>query len=349
MNLVNRILCALCIILFIFNLIFPTIASEDTVLTLYVGGNNSGNYSTIQKAIENASNGSIIYVYNGTYFENIVLEKSITLRGENKNGVILSSAGLGNTITIKNDRVTVSGFSIKNGQKISWVGGGFAYLGAGIRINSNYSNVSNNIIFNNSFGILIENGFENKIYSNKIFDNGDGMKISGFNNTIEGNIIEENNKLLIWDEEKSSNTGIILNAAYNSVINNNNISENKGTGINVSVSSTENIIYHNNFINNTINAFDDSNNSWDNGVKGNYWSDYEGIDENYDEIGDTPYLIAGGDNKDNYPLMKPYKGEYEFIVDEEIVYRMLVYGMIAVIIFLLPIGYFWYKKHHKKN
>jgi hypothetical protein len=43
-------------------------------------------------------------------------------------------------------------------------------------------------------------------------------------------------------------------------------------------------------------------NSWDNGVEGNYWSDYHGADANRDGIGDTPYLIDET-NKDNYPLM----------------------------------------------
>jgi len=38
---------------------------------------------------------------------------------------------------------------------------------------------------------------------------------------------------------------------------------------------------------------------------GNYWSDYNGTDDNGDGIGDTPYIIDA-DNQDKYPLMKPY-------------------------------------------
>jgi len=46
-------------------------------------------------------------------------------------------------------------------------------------------------------------------------------------------------------------------------------------------------------------------NFWDNGVRGNYWSDYTGTDANNDDIGDTPYVIDA-DNKDRYPLTEPY-------------------------------------------
>lgn len=45
--------------------------------------------------------------------------------------------------------------------------------------------------------------------------------------------------------------------------------------------------------------------SFDNGTRGNYWSDYNGTDSNGDGIGDTPYLIDAN-RTDFYPLIAPF-------------------------------------------
>jgi len=72
--------------------------------------------------------------------------------------------------------------------------------------------------------------------------------------------------------------------------------------------SSNNSIYSNNFVNNNLQIFADSDsvNVWNIGVvgKGNYWSNYNGTDNNGDGIGDTPYIIDEI-NQDNYPLMEP--------------------------------------------
>jgi parallel beta-helix repeat protein len=61
--------------------------SDGTIL--YVGGSGPGNYSTIQSAINNSSDGDIIFIYNGIYYEHILINKKISLIGENNYSTII--------------------------------------------------------------------------------------------------------------------------------------------------------------------------------------------------------------------------------------------------------------------
>jgi len=105
-------------------------------------------------------------------------------------------------------------------------------------------------------------------------------------------------------------TGIWLLASDNNIIHNCDISR-TDRGIEIS-DGRNNVVHHNNFFKNieVAKAFDyDGGNQWDDGKEGNYWSDYEGVDEDGNGIGDTPYIITDGDGnptgQDNFPLMKP--------------------------------------------
>jgi parallel beta-helix repeat protein len=69
--------------------------------------------------------------------------------------------------------------------------------------------------------------------------------------------------------------------------------------------SSGNPIFHNNFVNNYAQVNIEQSgyaNSWDNGVEGNYWSNYTGIDLTHDGVGDYPHTIHAN-NIDHYPLM----------------------------------------------
>ena len=112
----------------------------------------------------------------------------------------------------------------------------------------------------------------------------------------------------------SDESGIHV-SSNNNVILRNSIRDNF-RGIHVA-SFESNRIYHNNFMGNTENAYDEGYNIWDNGYPsgGNYWDDYAGGDVYWgpdqdvpgsDGLGDTPYFINGGANQDRYPLISPW-------------------------------------------
>ncbi len=105
-------------------------------------------------------------------------------------------------------------------------------------------------------------------------------------------------------------------------ISRNDIYLNNIVGI-VLVGASDAHVYHNNIVENTVQADDWSGpeNSWDDGYPsgGNYWSDYTGVDNcsgpnqdicpDPDGIGDTPYVIDA-DSQDRYPLMSSVETAY---------------------------------------
>jgi len=131
------------------------------------------------------------------------------------------------------------------------------------------------------------------------------VRFSGFTirNGSGGLLLEYSNDSIIADSIIAGTLeGLSLLFSHNNTIIANMMKDNE-RGLFLG-DSNNNRIYYNNFINNTEQA--EAMVSWntlDNGVEGNYWSDYEGEDLNGDGIGDVPYMVDE-DNQDNYPLMK---------------------------------------------
>ncbi|MEM4455447.1 MAG: NosD domain-containing protein, partial [Thermofilaceae archaeon] len=113
-------------------------------------------------------------------------------------------------------------------------------------------------------------------------------------NTITGNKISNNL------------CGIALFYSSDNTITGNTISNNRWDGIYL-YKSSGNRVFLNNFIGNGRQVSSkDSVNVWDDGSRGNFWSDYRGRDLNNDGIGDTPYTIDEK-NVDRYPSIRPYE------------------------------------------
>jgi parallel beta-helix repeat protein len=177
----------------------------------------------------------------------------------------------------------------------------------GVRLTAAYSSIfGNNITANSGTGIYIGSP-HNNVFGNVIVANGmDGIWIFFGNNSVFGNTIAANNGNGIW----------LLYCSSNRIIGN-NITSNSINGVSLEHCSNSKF-YHNNFINNTnqVYSYLSTANTWDDGYPygGNYWSNYTDIDiksgpyqneTGSDGIGDAPHIIDE-DNRDRYPLMKPY-------------------------------------------
>jgi len=274
-------------------------------------------YPTIQGAINAANNGDTVFVRNGTYCENVVLNKTVTLLGENRETVIVDGNQSGNCLNVTASEVTVSGFTLMNGTHGVWVSSG-----AGCVLSDD------NVTLNNDFGVVLESSPDTIVSNNNVASNNAGIYIGYSTNcTLSGNTVTSNFDLGIAFESCSNimvfgnnltrnNAGISLNNSFNNTLSENNVTANNYAGIEIMYSSS-NSIFHNNFVNNRIQVLPtDSTNNWDNGYPsgGNYWSDYNGSDlfrgayqnlTGSDGIGDTPHVIDSN-NIDFYPLMNPW-------------------------------------------
>jgi parallel beta-helix repeat protein len=200
-------------------------STEITVSILYVGGSGSGNFSSIQEAVDAATSGDTVFVFQGTYHENIVLDTSLILVGEERNGTILNGRRTGNVIKINADSVTIQGFTITQS--------GLIFPNAGVNVSSNYNMISGTTIQDNFYGITMYEASFNTIRGNLIENNDHcGMYISrSFSNSIESNVFRNH----------TYNGVGVYDASDDNRIVNNSFTDNGYCGVNLRLSSNNTV------------------------------------------------------------------------------------------------------------
>jgi len=254
---------------------------------IYVDDNGGANYTSIQDAINASPEKYTIFVYSGIYYENIVINKTINLIGEDATTTIIDGNETGDVIYISEEgKANISGFTIKNSGNND----------VGIDIRSNNNTITGNNISDNNYGIYSTHSQYNNFSQNTLLSNsGYGMYLSS-----------DSDHNVIFDNVFSANLcGLRIKGSKYNEVSRNLFADNQ-KGMYFCCGARLNTVFYNVFNNNSIWNGDDSvgNNQWDNKSisKGNYWDDYNGTDADDDGIGDAPYTVSSM-GQDNYPLM----------------------------------------------
>lgn len=187
-------------------------------------------FNKIQDAIEQSDPHDTILVFEGTYNESLVIDKSLSLQGENNTNTIIDGDGNDDVILIKSDGVIIKDFTIQHCGK-NPLNAGISIQpkrnrdslpiliennniinnkNCGIYIDTNIQFMSptisllqNNILFNN-FGIYIQQGHSQKEFAlNTISGNNYGFYVvNSKHDVITANTIENNYVGLHLKDEK---------------------------------------------------------------------------------------------------------------------------------------------------
>jgi parallel beta-helix repeat protein len=199
------------------------VLAQLTPKTWIVDDNGPADFRTIQEAINAASSGDIILVRSGTYKENPVITKPLSLLGENASQTTILAKNTWKTVTVNASKVTISGFTIQGSGAVQGFGG--------------VSFQPNNVIISN----VNQNSYGNNITGNIITGDGYGISLRGSRHYVIDNYVTSNGF-----------AGIYLNGSSNNVITGNNVTGGK-TGITIAYPSSNNILRNNTMTGDNLN------------------------------------------------------------------------------------------------
>jgi len=209
---------------------------------------------SIQAAINAAGTGDSIVVHEGTYSENVDVNKTVNLLAEGAVTVNWADPN-DHVFNVTANYVNMTGFTVIGATVFPW---------AGICLyNVNNCNISNNNALNNSYGICLSSTNNNILINN-----------SAYNNINHGIYLAYSDNNVLTDNNASSNfMGIHLDHSNNNILASNNASSNY-YGISLYYYSNNNTLTNNNAYNNhygiTLYFFSNNNTLTNNNAYNNY-------------------------------------------------------------------------------
>ncbi|UCE38182.1 MAG: right-handed parallel beta-helix repeat-containing protein [Thermoplasmata archaeon] len=150
-------------VLFIISITMFIVPDENLIptssgATIYV----PNDYPTIQDAINAAKGGDTVYVYSGTYYENVLVNKTVNLTGENKEFTIIKGGGAGEAVYVNANWVNITGFTITGDDPNV----------DGLIIDSDNNTIADNKFSTSKIGIYIWKSSGITVLNNIMSDNG---------------------------------------------------------------------------------------------------------------------------------------------------------------------------------
>lgn len=142
-------------------------------------------YASLQKAINNAAPGDTILVREGTYQEDIIVNKSVSLIGADRDLTIIHGQDSQYVVSITSTNVVFINFTVRKDPQNS--------LGSGVLVSSDGNVIRNNNIVDNYYGMIVYSSHNNLIESNVISNNSLGVSYYfSSSNVFSGNLVADN-------------------------------------------------------------------------------------------------------------------------------------------------------------
>jgi parallel beta-helix repeat protein len=164
----KKILRSASAFIFCLSLVIMAVPAQKSHLNdiIYVDDSGGADYTTIHDAINAASDGDTIFIHSGYYKETLIIDKTLTLIGEEKKDTIIDGGGIDDVITIAAEGVQLSRCTIQNSSTDIRNG----WWKAGIRIIASKAIIEENVIQQNLLGIFAKQVSDLTIRDNMFFD-----------------------------------------------------------------------------------------------------------------------------------------------------------------------------------